>query len=31
MNTWAVVSNPNTVCISMEDINNASGRVKNIY
>lgn len=31
MNTWAVVSNPNTVFISMEDINNASGRVKNIY
>lgn len=25
MNTWAVVSNPNTVFISMEDINNASG------
>jgi hypothetical protein len=28
MNTWTVVSNPNTVFISMEDINNASGRVK---
>jgi hypothetical protein len=28
MNTWNVVSNPNTVFISMENINNASGRVK---
>lgn len=28
MNTWAVVSNPNTIFISMENINNASGRVK---
>jgi hypothetical protein len=28
MNTWNVVSNPNNVFVSMENINNASGRVK---